>query len=443
MDDTYIDFGSDIQWKPLPLETYFTGALGLLVYLSLIIACSYNIRQNMRLKRLNLKRNSSSQRFYLCILAMSLFELPRFIDMFVNMKYSNSLYYSMHCISNVFFFAAFSIICYQYQLLLQMGSYFRMIYGVNGLLASNVFFGLVDLLAIFACLYTTSLQDFFDSTGFVALTFIEGVRNCVYSLLLSYFGIKLLYRLKHYKSLSLSERNRSASTTNPLLNTNNTSSTSPMLTNNQSLDRQSTLNSNKSPNIFSKALKRLTIVLTITTACFLLRVIMLIIKMIALHTTSTITGENFTLFGIGWFILSDFIPRALPSSLFMFLFLSKKKNIISDNNNNNNLNSRNNSVSSGRCMDNKSDDFQFVKLANGEELKKEDNNSRLFFGYGNDYLEEEEEEENVGDFFDDDDSDNGSVDSFSEYQDVFAGDGSEELLYDNNDGKILKTNLIT
>jgi hypothetical protein len=57
---------------------------------------------------------------------------------------------------------------------------------------------------------------------------------------------------------------------------------------------------------------------------------MLILKMVALHAEDPgmITSESFSLFGIGWFVLADFIPRALPSVSFMIVMQSRRNSSV-------------------------------------------------------------------------------------------------------------------
>ncbi len=58
--------------------------------------------------------------------------------------------------------------------------------------------------------------------------------------------------------------------------------------------------------------------------CFLLRVAMLIVKIVAIHTDRAVTTPSFAIFGVLWSLLSDFIPRVLPSLAFMYLMRTKR-----------------------------------------------------------------------------------------------------------------------
>ena len=70
---------------------------------------------------------------------------------------------------------------------------------------------------------------------------------------------------------------------------------------------------------------RVTLVLLLCTLCFLSRVIMLALKMAALHGRGdTVTSPAFSLFGLLWFTFADFIPRSLPSAVCLFLLTLRK-----------------------------------------------------------------------------------------------------------------------
>ena len=113
----------------------------------------------------------------------------------------------------------------------------------------------------------------------------------------------------------------------------------------QKSDRNFLSSTDRSIDFFSKALRRIIIVLTVSTACFFLRVVMLLCKVMALHRHTTITNSGFALFGFWWFVFSDFIPRAVPAFAFMTAmamshrhsesdraYLAKQANLVIDSN---------------------------------------------------------------------------------------------------------------
>ncbi|RYH21211.1 hypothetical protein EON65_21220 [archaeon] len=209
--------------------------------------------------------------------------------------------------AGIFFFLAFSIVCRQWSGLLQLGSYFRVVYGYNSLIVSNITFAVVDIVGIVFCATSPSLNHFFDSTGFVVITFIEGLRNCVYSIFLCYYGIKLVRRFWHFSRMERSSGRQTGWLTGLM---SEYCSWLPLPT--------------SSEQVFTKVVFRLVFVLSLTTLCFAVRVGMLLFKMSALHDHTTPTSPTFTLFGFWWFVCSDFIPRAVPTLCFIFLMRTKK-----------------------------------------------------------------------------------------------------------------------
>jgi hypothetical protein len=149
-----------------PGELYVVGLIGAVAFTSILVISSLALIHGVRSK--------STQRFYMSIVAMCALECPRYMLMIVMRTYSNRIAYAAHMIAGTCFFAAFSIVCRQWSGLLQLGTYSRAMYGVQGLLIANVFFGLIDLIGACFCLVCVSLNTFFESVGFELLTTIEG-----------------------------------------------------------------------------------------------------------------------------------------------------------------------------------------------------------------------------------------------------------------------------
>lgn len=272
-------------YMPSKSEYIFTGTVGICVYSLILYLSIASAWVGFKSK--------STRRFFGSIGIMALLELPRYFDMAVDGTYNSRVCYSFHIVAGVFFFLAFSIVCRQWSGLLQLGSYFRMVYGYNGLVISNVSFAIADFIAIIFCLTSRSLDGFFFSMAFVVITFIEGLRNCVYSGFLSYYGLKLVRRFWHFSRLERQVSRRYCCYV---------------------ADDQ----------VFTRVVLRLTSVLVLTTLCFLCRMTMLVAKMAELHSPKELTTPAFTLFGFWWFVFSDFLPRALPSLAFIFLMRTKR-----------------------------------------------------------------------------------------------------------------------
>jgi hypothetical protein len=91
---------------------------------------------------------------------------------------------------------------------------------------------------------------------------------------------------------------------------------------------------------------------------------MLTAKFIALYTDTTVTTKTAPLFGLLWFIFSDFIPRVIPTLSFVLLMQTRRRSRQSQ------LNSLDYKQ---RCFsdDVHSDDFQFIRIASGERYEEE------------------------------------------------------------------------
>lgn len=338
------------QYQPLPAEYRATGMVGVSVY-ALIIVCSVMSVRSSGI------RSQSTRRFFLCVVLMACLELPRFIVMAVQGAYSSEVAYSFHIVAGVFFFAAFSIVCRQWSGLLQLGSYFRAVYGLYGLIVSNLCFALVDTAAVVICCSSDSLDAFFQSPEFQAFTFIEGMRNCVYSLFLSYYGVQLVRRFWQFSRI---ERQ------SPILKDRSCVSFACPLLWDCSSPAMFTRSSHQEA-VFTRVVVRMTSVLILSSLCFLCRISMLIAKMVAVHASKRVTTPSFSLFGMLWFCLSDFIPRAAPALAFIFLMSTKRpsKEIRS-------------STSHKHRPD--SDDYQFVQLPASDSSRHEDGPQSLYFG---------------------------------------------------------------
>eukprot|EP01038_Epipyxis_sp_PR26KG_P014907 gene14907-20051_t len=326
-------------YSPLPAEYFVTGLIGLSLYLSIIYLSVSSLWSGVKSK--------STRNFFICVIGMALLELPRYLIMVIEQQYTSRIGYGFHIVSGVFFFAAFSIVCRQWSGLLQMGTYVSAVYGKRGLIISNVAFGIVDCSALIVCAMDHSLQSYFNSQGFEVLTFIEGIRNCVYSSFLSYYGIKLLKRFWHFSKIEQQSMKKA---------------NMPNITELFCWKTQTRNSGVGQEPVFTKVVIRLTAVLLLSTICFAVRVCMLIAKMAIIHSYSSITTKNFTLFGVLWFTFSDFIPRATPTLAFIFLMRTKRP-----------ANEQTKDIPN--MKNNEQKDFQFIELP-GDETDY-DNNSML------------------------------------------------------------------
>jgi hypothetical protein len=275
------------QFSPSKEEVQATGSIGIIIYLCLLLFALYSIKQGFKSK--------TSKRFFVVIALLCVLELPRYFGLAVQQAYSSTALYSLHILANSVFFISFSIVCYQWSGLLKLGTYFKLFYGIKGLIAANLTFTVIDIVAVAVCVLSTNLDKYFSSFFFEIFTFIEAVRNVIYSGFLTYYGLKLVFRFWHFSSMSTARWMPTAFS--------------------------SAGNENQ---LFKQAVCRLTSVLVVTSLCFLLRMCMLAAKMAALYSHRVITSGTFTLFGFWWFVFADFVPRVVPCMAFMQLMGTKK-----------------------------------------------------------------------------------------------------------------------
>lgn len=280
-----------------------TGVIGILIFMLIAGLCVTSILQGFK--------SQSTQQFFITILVMSVLELPRYFDLAVDASYTSITCYCFHIAAGPFFFLGYSIVCWQWSGLLELGSYFKAVYGYNGLLVANIVFVIIDLTALIICATSPSLAAYFESTAFIVITFLEACRNIVYSSFLSFYGLKLVRRFSQFSKRELQTQSSS----------HDQSEQSTCLT---WCKCTCTCQPAKEDQVFTRVVTRLTSVLLLVTFCFFLRFIMLIGKMAELHTEKEYTNHSFPLFGLLWFVLADFIPRAVPSLAFIFLMRQKR-----------------------------------------------------------------------------------------------------------------------
>ena len=307
---------------PTSAEFMLTGAFGLGLFACLLLHALWTLRRGVKSK--------GSRLFFWAIVLMTLLEFPRYMELALAGQYDSRVCYSFHILAGTCFFAAFSVVSHQWSGLLSLASYFRIVYGRNALIGSNVMFAIVDAISILMCLLSESLEVYFLSDAFSVITLIEALRNCVYAGFLAYFGISLVCRFSHYSSLS--------DLPVPLISGGITSGgASAGVDSGTSASSQS----QDGGKLFGRAVLRLTVVLVVALLCFALRAGMLIAKIALLHKEYVAQGvvgsmdegggggggggaqlpssPAFPLFGFFFFGLTDFIPRCIPTAAFMLL----------------------------------------------------------------------------------------------------------------------------
>ncbi len=253
------------EYYPLPREYLATGLVGIFLYTILAILSFQS------LLRFGKNRSKSTRRFFMAIGLMAIFELPRFFSLAIDEDYISRSTYSCHIIAGICFFLGFSIVCRQWSGLLTLGStkkyaiydmvnnttltsstlpttsygdgdggfmstislcchtvsarcqiiYFHAIYSVKSLIISNTLFAIIDIIAIITCLGSRSLKGYFFSSSFEAITLLEGLRNLLYAIFLTYFGIKLVKRFWHFSVVEQHRANGGSTITGSTNSDNN------------------------------------------------------------------------------------------------------------------------------------------------------------------------------------------------------------------------------
>eukprot|EP01032_Pedospumella_encystans_P019796 gene19796-22503_t len=293
-------------------EYIAVGVLGLLIYFVILVSALVTIWFGIR--------SGITKLFFASLAVMAVLEYPRYIELFASGHYDSKVAYSIHILAGNFFFLAFSIVCQQWATLLEIGVYAKMFYGSNGIFIANVVFLTIDIISMSLCLTSPSLLNFFRSPAFTVFSCIEAVKNFTYTAVLSYNGILLIRRLWNY---SQSERQRTSVFRELKLCCNCCSAVNDdaALAVGFPSSSEPTLHVAPPEALFLNVVMRLTMVLVISTVCFLLRVAILIVK---IDTNCAVTTPSFALFGVLWSLLSDFILRVLPSLAFMYLMRTKR-----------------------------------------------------------------------------------------------------------------------
>jgi hypothetical protein len=277
----------------MPPQYVIVGIVGILLYATVFGVAAYIFYEG-----LSLNANYLLQIFLTMLMVMSIFEMPRYICLSIYDEYDSQSAYTCHIIAGGFFFIAFSIVCHKWCHLLKAGENYilALVYGTWGLTIANILFAVDDIVAIVSCESADSLMDFFNSSDFLAYTLLEGMRNIMYSSFLSYYGIMLVNRLWQLNDLrqqtNIVQRGSFAPT-----------SSAPFYQFFRGLTEDN------SDNIFALKVIRVTAVLLLCCMCFVVRLAMLVVKLATLDYNS---APTFSLFGLLWFTLADFIPRVVP-----------------------------------------------------------------------------------------------------------------------------------
>lgn len=312
-----------MPYTPTHLEFVITGAFGIALYGVIGFQAGWLVwRRAIKLQ--------TSKLFFVAIIAMALLEMPRFIELAFTGEYLSRVCYCFHILAGTAFFVAFSVVAHQWSGLLSMASFYKAVYGFQGLVSVNAIFAIVDVLSIGMCLASPTLNDYFLSPAFEIITLIEALRNLAYCGILAYFGVTLVCRFVHYASIDSMQASTSSQAISNAL--------SAPAAHGGAVQGQVSVQTAAAPQVleepttsaFHKASMRLSGVLVVATLCYVLRAVMLVAKVAIIRNErhggsdggSTFfehSSSVFPLFGFLWFTCTDFLPRGMPSIVFMAL----------------------------------------------------------------------------------------------------------------------------
>lgn len=132
--------------------------------------------------------------FFISIILSSVLDLPRYIFMVIDREYTSIVAYACHILSNYFFFLSLTLVCVVWAHLLQFGSYTSFIYRGRGVILTNFILAIISIISFLYCLKSTSLEQFLDSTVYSIYRGVEVIENLFYSIVVAFFGIKLVIR---------------------------------------------------------------------------------------------------------------------------------------------------------------------------------------------------------------------------------------------------------
>ena len=268
------------EYAPATAEFRAVGALGILIFLAIGgLAVHGGWKAWLRHSYLNVT-------FYACVFLVAVFDLPRYCAIAAAGAYKCGPCYAMHILSGICYFAALALVGYSFANLLELGQYVSLLYSKRGLLAAVAVHATVDVAAFVECLQSRSLAVFFTSTAYAFFIPWDIAQNLLYSGLLLYFGLRLVARFGNLEKTSSDGAQRAA---------------------------------------FHAVVTKVTLALALISAFAVLRLVLLGVKSASLQnaaTDRTFTTPAFTLYGVLWFLLSDFLPRGGSSAAMLYLMRS-------------------------------------------------------------------------------------------------------------------------
>lgn len=221
--------------------------------------------------------------FLVLVFLVSMCELPRYCCLIALARYTSRWAYGFHLVGTCFYFTTLSVVVHAV----------THVVGILGgkqdtarraLHASNALFACLVLVAVGFLAGSSSLADFFGSRFFAAYSVIDATKNLVLVTVVGFAALARLWAVRKYaRSLQ-----------------------------NHTLEAQ---------------IRKIVFALAACCVCFLLRTIMICIKLVIVHHSSNDQIGDLTLYGFAWSFFGDFVPRTLPLLLFMNRFVKPRNGL--------------------------------------------------------------------------------------------------------------------
>jgi hypothetical protein len=237
------------------------------------------------------KKHKYSKRIFGFASLMCIFELPRCVSLIVERSYHDRTTYILHMFANLFFFMSFTFVCLllheavdlskttshlRSKLVLKRSKIETVLLTKHSLYLTNAIFLIFIIVTSVYCALSSSLFEFFrDDTMFQIYTCFDVSKNLVYSVALLFFGCKLRKRIKGFS-------------------------------NQFTIHQDSSFQEKLILNRLEFAVRKLIIVMSICIIAFLLRSIMLILKLLVVEQDNVdlagFQAYGKQIFFVDWFL---------------------------------------------------------------------------------------------------------------------------------------------
>jgi len=269
---------ADDEDEPSAQAYETTGFVGIVIFTSIIVINTLAFRHRAKYSPFFIA-------FYSFISILCVLELPRYLLMMLNGEYKSQGGYSLHIMASYLFFLCLTMIARLWSTFVELGPIETKVYSKVSLGLCNALFLALVLISIAVCLLADSLDEFFDSSTYFALTIGELVVNFIYTSC-------LVLRFHLYA---------------------NNASTKVTKNSGRIVSKDNDLSQG-----FKQVMYKVLFSFSFLVACSLIRLGMLLVRF-----QDNFMDTVFTVYSTAWFIWTDFIPRGLACLTLVFLMFYK------------------------------------------------------------------------------------------------------------------------